>query len=98
MATEEGSSSIFLKAKANLSITGRGVAFVVKKALEKLDVEPQIIRHGKFKSAIEPLIAEKMSDENRAQMKALIDDALKGMCEYKDKLALWDLPKFCVSI
>ncbi len=38
-----------------------------KKALEKLDIEPQIIRHGKFKSAVEPLILESMSPENREQ-------------------------------
>lgn len=42
-----------------------------KKALDKLDVEVQIVRHGKFKSAIEPFILEKMSDENRRQMQQL---------------------------
>jgi protease-4 len=39
----------------------------LKGAMEKLEVEPQIIRHGKFKSAIEPLILDKMSDANREQ-------------------------------
>ncbi len=43
-----------------------------KKALEKLDIEPQIIRHGKFKSAVEPLINDKMSEENRLQIKTYI--------------------------
>jgi len=38
-----------------------------KNALEKLGVEVQIIRHGKFKSAVEPYILDKMSDENRLQ-------------------------------
>lgn len=38
-----------------------------KNALEKLGVEPQIIRHGKFKSAIEPFILDKMSPANREQ-------------------------------
>lgn len=42
------------------------------KALDKLDIEPQIIRHGKFKSAVEPLINEKMSEENRLQIKTYI--------------------------
>jgi len=36
-----------------------------KKGLEKLGVEMQIIRHGKFKSAVEPFLLDKMSDENR---------------------------------
>jgi protease-4 len=38
-----------------------------KNALEKLGVEIQIVRHGKFKSAVEPYILEKMSDENKLQ-------------------------------
>ncbi|MDQ3049520.1 MAG: signal peptide peptidase SppA [Bacteroidota bacterium] len=40
----------------------------MKGMFEKLEIEPQVIRHGKFKSAIEPLILEKMSDENREQV------------------------------
>jgi len=44
-----------------------------KNALAKLDVEVQIIRHGKFKSAIEPFILEKMSDENRLQLQTYAD-------------------------
>lgn len=38
-----------------------------KKGLEKLGVEMQIIRHGKFKSAVEPFLLDKMSPENRLQ-------------------------------
>jgi len=38
-----------------------------KNFLEKLGVEPQIIRHGKFKSAVEPFMLDKMSPENREQ-------------------------------
>jgi len=38
-----------------------------KNALEKLGVEMQIVRHGKFKSAVEPYILEKMSEENKTQ-------------------------------
>ena len=38
-----------------------------KGALEKLGVEPEVIRHGKFKSAVEPFIMDKMSDANREQ-------------------------------
>lgn len=38
-----------------------------KGALEKLGVEPEVIRHGKFKSAVEPFILDKMSPENREQ-------------------------------
>ncbi len=43
-----------------------------KKALEKLDIQVQVFRHGKFKSAVEPFILDKMSNENRQQMRTLI--------------------------
>ena len=44
-----------------------------KQALAKLEIEPQIIRHGKFKSAVEPFILDKMSDSNREQVKRFIN-------------------------
>ncbi|MGC6469970.1 MAG: signal peptide peptidase SppA [Flavobacteriales bacterium] len=43
-----------------------------KGALEKLNVEAQIIRHGKFKSAVEPYILDKMSVENREQVSLFV--------------------------
>lgn len=52
-----------------------------KNALAKLEVEPQIIRHGKFKSAIEPFILEKMSDENREQTMTYIGSIWNHMVE-----------------
>ncbi len=39
-----------------------------KEALEKIGIEPQIIRHGKFKSAVEPFMYNQMSEENREQI------------------------------
>ena len=36
-------------------------------ALKKMGIEPQVIRHGKFKSAVEPFMLTEMSDENREQ-------------------------------
>jgi len=40
--------------------------------LEKVDMEVQIFRHGKFKSAIEPFMLDKMSDANRAQVETYL--------------------------
>jgi len=40
-----------------------------KKALEKIGVEVQVTRHGKFKGAVEPYILDKLSEENKAQIK-----------------------------
>ncbi|MFB0925632.1 MAG: S49 family peptidase, partial [Vicingaceae bacterium] len=50
-----------------------------KNALEKLEVEMQIIRHGKFKSAVEPYMLEKMSDANREQMQLILNTAWESM-------------------
>ncbi len=50
-----------------------------KNALEKLDVEMQIIRHGKFKSAVEPYMLEKMSDANREQYQLILNTAWSSM-------------------
>jgi len=50
-----------------------------KNALEKLEVEVQIIRHGKFKSAVEPFMLEKMSASNREQMEKLLNTAWGSM-------------------
>ncbi|HEY9123108.1 MAG TPA: signal peptide peptidase SppA [Bacteroidales bacterium] len=44
-----------------------------KGALDKLGIEAQIIRHGKFKSAVEPFLNNKMSPENREQLQAMLD-------------------------
>ena len=43
-----------------------------KGLLEKLNIDLQIFRLGKFKSAIEPFTLEKMSDSNRKQLKLLL--------------------------
>ncbi len=44
-----------------------GQVMFLKGLLSKLDINAQIIRHGKYKSAIEPLISDKMSEANKEQ-------------------------------
>ncbi|MDF1559824.1 MAG: signal peptide peptidase SppA [Bacteroidales bacterium] len=39
-----------------------------KEALEKLGVEIQVIRHGRFKGAVEPYMLDRLSEENRFQI------------------------------
>jgi protease IV len=51
----------------------------LKGTLEKLDVKMQIIRHGKFKAATEPLFLDKMSPENRKQITELITSVWNDM-------------------
>ena len=45
-----------------------------KGLFDKLSVEAQIVRHGKFKSAIEPYTEQKMSPENKEQTKKYLDN------------------------
>ncbi|MEE4178455.1 MAG: signal peptide peptidase SppA [Bacteroides sp.] len=56
-----------------------------KNMLEKLGIEPQVIRHGKYKSATEPFFLEKMSPENREQVLAYVssiwNNVLKGISD-----------------
>jgi len=43
-----------------------------KNALDKYGVDMQVIRHGSYKSAVEPFMTDKMSDANREQIGAMI--------------------------
>jgi protease IV len=51
----------------------------LKGTFEKLEIEPQIFRVGTFKSAIEPLILDKMSDANRLQTTSFLNSIYNRM-------------------
>ncbi|MBR2419300.1 MAG: signal peptide peptidase SppA [Rikenellaceae bacterium] len=62
----------------------RGMAMQVmfyKGALDKLGIEPQVFRHGTFKSAVEPYILNRMSPENRTQMETIANSIWGTMVE-----------------
>ncbi len=62
------SDKIYLNPAGDMEFKGMiGQVMFFKGLLEKIDVEPQVIRHGKFKSAIEPFTLDKMSDANKEQ-------------------------------
>ena len=42
-----------------------------KGLLDKLGIQPEVLRHGSFKAAVEPFIMDRMSPENRLQMERL---------------------------
>lgn len=44
-----------------------------KNALDKLGVQVQVFRHGRFKSYVEPYIMDKMSPDNRLQTKMFLN-------------------------
>jgi protease-4 len=62
---------IYLNRFGGVDFTGISSKLTFFKGLaDKLGIDMQIIRHGKFKSAIEPFTLNKMSEENREQIKS----------------------------
>lgn len=48
---------------------------------EKSGLKMEVIRHGKYKSAVEPFLANEMSPENREQISALLKSAWSTIAE-----------------
>ncbi|HDR89349.1 MAG TPA: signal peptide peptidase SppA [Bacteroidetes bacterium] len=83
------SDKIYLSPITEFQFYGlRSEIMFYKNALEKLGVEVQVIRHGKFKSAVEPFIQEQMSEASREQimtyMGAIWDYLVKGIEEERN--------------
>ena len=65
---------IYLNPQGMIELKGVSASVLFFKGLlNKLDIDMQIIRHGKFKSAIEPFTLDKMSASNRKQMTKLLN-------------------------
>ena len=66
--------SVFINPEGQMLFNGMvaEVTFFAN-TLKKLGVEMQVIRHGKFKGAVEPFIRENLSAENRAQIAAYVN-------------------------
>jgi protease-4 len=66
---------IFMEPYGELEFNGLVVQeMFLKGLLDKLEVQPEVFRVGRFKAAIEPLVRDQMSNENREQNEALIGD------------------------
>lgn len=66
-------SKVFLNPQGGMELKGLSSQIMFyKNMLSKLNIEVQIFRHGKFKSAIEPFMLDKMSDANRAQIETYL--------------------------
>lgn len=63
---------VYLNPQGGLDWRGLSANVLFYKGLfDKLGVQPELIRHGKFKGAGEPFIRDKLSDENRLQMESM---------------------------
>lgn len=64
---------IYLNPEGQVEFNGLTIELVFfKKLFDKLGIRPQVFRVGEFKSAVEPFLLDKMSEENRLQLSALI--------------------------
>jgi len=65
--------SIFVGPQASFEYNGFATILAFfKNAFDKLDVEPQVVRAGKYKSAVEPFLRTNLSEPNREQINALL--------------------------
>jgi len=74
------SDSIFLNPMGNIELRGLGAEVLYYKDLqEKYGFKMEVVRHGKYKSAVEPYLDDKMSDANRNQIKSLLNSIWDGI-------------------
>ena len=74
------SDSIFLNPMGNIELRGLGAEVLYYKDLqEKYGFKMEVVRHGKYKSAVEPYLDDKMSEANRNQIKSLLNSIWDGI-------------------
>ena len=74
--------SIFLNPVGGLDFRGLSTEVLFFKDLqEKTGVKMEVIRHGKYKSAVEPFISNEMSEANRTQIEELMGSLWNSMIE-----------------
>ncbi len=72
--------SIFINPVGGIDFRGLSSEVLFYKDLqEKTGIKMEVIRHGKYKSAVEPFLANEMSEANRTQIKELISSLWNSM-------------------
>ena len=80
-----GATTVYLNPFGEMEVNGlASEPMFFGDAFKKYGVEVQVTRVGKYKSAVEPFILDRMSEPNREQVQKLLDD-LWG--EWKDTVA-----------
>ena len=73
-------NTIYINPVGNLEFKGLSSEIMFFKDLEdKSGIKMEVIRHGKYKSAVEPFLENKMSDANREQVSALLHSVWNSM-------------------
>jgi len=66
-------TKIYLNPQGMLELRGLSAQTLFYKGLlDKMDIEVQVVRHGTFKSAVEPFILNRMSEANKLQVETFI--------------------------
>ncbi|MDO9551882.1 signal peptide peptidase SppA [Rhodonellum sp.] len=66
---------VYMNPMGGMDFNGFASEMVFLKGMfEKIEVEPVVFRVGEFKSAVEPFILDKMSDESRLQTESFLND------------------------
>lgn len=70
---------IYLNPSGMLPLSGVSVgSLFFKELLDKLDIEVELVRHGKFKAAAEQFLLDNMSQENREQLQAYVNSVWRS--------------------
>ncbi|MCB0372374.1 MAG: signal peptide peptidase SppA [Muricauda sp.] len=73
---------VYLNPVGSMDFKGLATEVLYYKGLqEKSGIKMEVIRHGKYKSAVEPYLSDTMSDENRTQIQELITSIWNVMVE-----------------
>lgn len=86
------------------SIDFKGLASEVlymKDLQEKTGIHMEVIRHGKYKSAVEPFLQQNMSDENREQLTVLLNsiwESYVGDISKNRKIAVTNLNDIATNL
>ena len=105
--------SIYLHPMGSLMFQGLSAQVLYyKEMLDKLHVEVQVVRHGTYKSAVEPFISNRMSEANREQVTEYLQSIWGVVCRdiaaarkldeksvrvVADNLMLFDNPQAALS-
>ncbi|WP_158975610.1 signal peptide peptidase SppA [Cellulophaga sp. L1A9] len=74
--------SLFINEVGTLDFKGLSSEVLFYKELqEKAGIKMEVIRHGKYKSAVEPYLANEMSEANRTQIKELLSSLWGSMVD-----------------
>lgn len=78
--------SVIINPAGEIGISGLSATLLYKKDFyQMLGLKPQVIRHGKFKSAVEPYMSSEISPENRLQTERMLQSYWGYMLEGIEK-------------